>query len=325
MRVLITGAAGFIGHQLLEELAIQHPEWTLIAADIRPLDGRGLKANIEPVLLDMGRPAQVRACISGWQPDAIVHLATVIRPPRDMSEAHLHAIEVGGTQCLVDSAVANGVRQLIVTSSGAAYGYSADNAEWIDENHPLRGHPRFAYARHKLEIEQLLARCRGEHPQLRQLVLRPGTILGKRLNNPISDLFSKRTVLGVCGHASRFVFIWEQDVVGIIRQGLEEAREGIYNLAGDGALNLAEIAGILGKPYRPLPAALLAGALHLLKPLGLSQYGPEQLDFLRYRPVLANRRLKQEFGYQLRYTSREALLAFLGAQGISYRSGESPP
>lgn len=325
MRVLITGAAGFIGHQLLEELAIQHPEWTLIAADIRPLDGRGLKANIEPVLLDMGRPAQVRACISGWQPDAIVHLATVIRPPRDMSEAHLHAIEVGGTQCLVDSAVANGVGQLIVTSSGAAYGYSADNAEWIDENHPLRGHPRFAYARHKLEIEQLLARCRGEHPQLRQLVLRPGTILGKRLNNPISDLFSKRAVLGVRGHASRFVFIWEQDVVGIIRQGLEEAREGIYNLAGDGALSLAEIAGILGKPYRPLPAALLAGALHLLKPLGLSQYGPEQLDFLRYRPVLANRRLKQEFGYQLRYTSREALLAFLGAQGISYRSGESPP
>ncbi|WP_417312360.1 NAD-dependent epimerase/dehydratase family protein [Ectopseudomonas khazarica] len=325
MRVLITGAAGFIGHQLLEELAIQHPEWTLIAADIRPLDGRGLKANIEPVLLDMGRPAQVRACISGWQPDAIVHLATVIRPPRDMSEAHLHAIEVGGTQCLVDSAVANGVRQLIVTSSGAAYGYSADNAEWIDENHPLRGHPRFAYARHKLEIEQLLARCRGEHPQLRQLVLRPGTILGKRLNNPISDLFSKRAVLGVRGHASRFVFIWEQDVVGIIRQGLEEAREGIYNLAGDGALSLAEIAGILGKPYRPLPAALLAGALHLLKPLGLSQYGPEQLDFLRYRPVLANRRLKQEFGYQLRYTSREALLAFLGAQGISYRSGESLP
>ena len=87
MRVLITGAAGFIGHQLLEELAIQHPEWTLIAADIRPLDSRGLKANIEPVLLDMGRPAQVRACIGGWKPDAIVHLATVIRPPRGMSEA----------------------------------------------------------------------------------------------------------------------------------------------------------------------------------------------------------------------------------------------
>lgn len=325
MRVLITGAAGFIGHQLLEELAIQHPEWTLIAADIRPLDSRRLKANVEPVLMDMGRPAQVRACVSGWKPDAIVHLATVISPPRDMSEAHLHAIEVGGTQCLVDSAIANGVRQLIVTSSGAAYGYAPENAEWIDEDHPLRGHPRFAYARHKLEIERLLARSRTENPQLRQLVLRPGTILGKRLNNPISDLFKKRAVLGVRGHASRFVFIWEQDVIGIIRQGLEQQREGIYNLAGDGALSLAQIAEILDKPYRPLPATLLSGALRLLKPLGLSQYGPEQLDFLRYRPVLANQRLKEEFGYQPRYSSREAFIAFLEAQGISYRSGESRP
>jgi UDP-glucose 4-epimerase len=325
MRILITGAAGFIGHQLLDELAIQHPEWTLIAADIRPLDSRGLKANVEPVLLDMGRPAQVRACIAGWKPDAIVHLATVIRPPRDMSEAHLHAIEVGGTQCLVDSAAVNGVRQLIVTSSGAAYGYAPDNAEWIDEQHPLRGHPYFAYARHKLEIEQLLARSRAQHPQLRQLILRPGTILGRRLNNPVSDLFKKHAVLGVRGHDSRFVFIWEQDVVGIIRQGLEQAREGIYNLAGDGALSLAEIAEILGKPYRPLPAMLLAGALRLLKALGLSQYGPEQLDFLRYRPVLSNQRLKDEFGYRPRYSSREAFFAFLNAQGISYRSGESRP
>lgn len=323
MRVLITGAAGFVGHQLLDELAVQHPEWTLIAADIRALDRRGLKDNVEPVRLDMGRPAQVRACIGGWQPHAIVHLATVIRPPRDMSAAHLHAIEVGGTQCLVDSAIANGVRQLVVTSSGAAYGYSAANAEWIDEDQPLRGHPHFTYARHKLEIEGLLARRRSEYPEMRQLVLRPGAILGKRLNNPISDLFGKRAVLGVRGHASRFVFIWEQDVIGIIRQGLEEGRAGIYNLAGDGALSLREIAEILDKPYRPLPAALLGGALRLLKPLGLSQYGPEQLDFLRYRPVLANQRLKQEFGYQPRYSSREAFLAFLAAQGISYRSGGS--
>lgn len=325
MRVLITGAAGFIGRQLLDELAIQHPQWTLIAADIRPLDSRGLKPNVEPVLLDLAQPAQVRACVDGWKPDAIVHLATVIRPPRGMGEARLHAIEVGGTRCLVDCAVASGVRQLIVTSSGAAYGYHPDNAEWLDEDQPLRGHARFAYARHKLEIERLLARYRQAHPRLRQLVLRPGTILGKRLDNPISDLFKKRAVLGVRGHASRFVFIWEQDVIGIIRQGLEEGRAGIYNLAGDGALSLREIAGILGKPYRPLPAALLSGALRLLKPLGLSQYGPEQLDFLRYRPVLANRRLKEEFGYQPRYSSREAFIAFLAAQGISYRSDESRP
>jgi UDP-glucose 4-epimerase len=43
----------------------------------------------------------------------------------------------------------------------------------------------------------------------------------------------------------------------------------------------------------------------VLKALHLTQYGPEQLNFLRYRPVLANRRLKEEFGYVPRKTSVE--------------------
>jgi UDP-glucose 4-epimerase len=129
-------------------------------------------------------------------------------------------------------------------------------------------------------------------------------------------MFSKRSVLGIRGCSSRLVFIWDQGVVGIIRQGLQNASEGIFNLAGAGALSLADIAAILGKPYRSLPATLLGTALRLCKPLGLSPYGAEQLDYLRYRPVLANRRLKEEFGYQPRYNSREAFLAMLAAQGV---------
>ncbi len=131
-------------------------------------------------------------------------------------------------------------------------------------------------------------------------------------------MFKKPAVLGIRGSDSRFVFIWDQDVVRIIRKGLECGTAGIFNLAGDGALSLREIAQILQKPYRPLPAGLIQFALKLLKPLGLSQYGPEQVDFLRYRPVLANRRLKEEFGYTPRFTSREAFIAFLDAQGMAH-------
>ena len=59
----------------------------------------------------------------------------------------------------------------------------------------------------------------------------------------------------------------------------------------------------LGKRCVVLPAGLLQAALWLLKKLGMTQYGPEQIDFLRYRPVLANRRLKEEFGYVPKLTS----------------------
>jgi UDP-glucose 4-epimerase len=50
---------------------------------------------------------------------------------------------------------------------------------------------------------------------------------------------------------------------------------------------------------------LIRAALRVLKPLGLSQYGPEQVDFLRYRPVLSNEALERDFGYTPERTSRE--------------------
>ena len=318
MRILITGAAGFLGQQLLADLAVQQPNWTLFAADIREIPANLLRSNVQPLHLDISLKAAVFKTVLECQPQAIVHLASVVSPPPGMSEATLHAIDVDGTRAIIEAAAANGVEQLIITSSGAAYGYYPENAEWIDEDDPLRGHNKFAYAKHKREVEEVLVRARIAHPQLRQLILRPGTILGKRVNNQITDLFKKRAVLGIQGSDSRFVFIWDQDVVSIIRKGLEKGASGIYNLAGDGALSLREIAQILRKPYRPLPAGLIQGVLRVLKPLRLSQYGPEQVDFLRYRPVLANRRLKEEFGYTPRYTSREAFIAFLDAQGVPH-------
>ena len=153
-----------------------------------------------------------------------------------MGEDVLHTIDVEGTRSILQAAVEHGVRQLIVTSSGAAYGYYPENAEWIDEDDPLRGHNKFAYAKHKREVEEVLVRARIAHPQLRQLILRPGTILGKRVNNQITDMFKKKAVMGISGSDSRFVFIWDQDVVSIIIRGLAQGCSGIFNLAGDGAL-----------------------------------------------------------------------------------------
>jgi UDP-glucose 4-epimerase len=99
-------------------------------------------------------------------------------------------------------------------------------------------------------------------------------------------------------------------VAACIVKGIREGRTGIFNLAGDGALPLPEIARRLGKPYLPLPPSLLAGALGLLQKLGISSRGPEQVDFLRYRPVLANDALKNAFGFEPRFDSAGCLEAY---------------
>jgi len=235
--------------------------------------------------------------------DHVVHLASVLDAGRD--RAREFDIDVNGTRNVLRCCVDAGVGHVVVASSGAAYGYHADHPAWIDEDQPLRGNPEFAYSDHKRQIEQLLAEHRQRHPQLRQLILRPGTILGTTTDNLITSLFRAKRMLAIRGSDSPFVFAWDEDVVGAIEHGLRNDLAGIYNLAGDGALTVHEIAAILGKPVLALPASLVRAALWLGRRLGIGRYGPEQVDFLRYRPVLSNRRLKEQFGYRPQKTSEE--------------------
>ena len=61
---------------------------------------------------------------------------------------------------------------------------------------------------------------------------------------------------------------------------------------------------------------VLRAALAVLHRSGLVPYGPEQVDFLRYRPVLDNRRLKTELGYVPRKTSAEMFDFYCRTHGL---------
>ena len=147
-------------------------------------------------------------------------------------------------------------------------------------------------------------------------MLRIGTILGERVDNQITALFRRRRLLKVAGSASPFVFVWDDDVVAVVRQAVTGTVTGVFNVAGDGALTIDEIAARLGKPLLTLPEPVLRGALAVGRRLGLTVYGPEQTRFLRYRPVLDNARLKSRFGYVPARTSAEAFDAWARAAGL---------
>jgi UDP-glucose 4-epimerase len=312
--VLVTGAAGYVGRQLVEALA-REPGGvaTLVASDLQlPPEGERLPG-VTYETADVRR-ADMSELFRRHATDLVVHLAAIVTPGPASTRAAEYEVDVVGTRRVLEGCLAAGVRKLIYTSSGAAYGYHADSPASLDEEAPLRGNPEFAYADHKRQVEELLARARREHPELLQLVLRVGTILGARADNQITRLFDGRFVLGVAGSTSPFVLIWDQDVVGAILHGIQRGGSGVFNLAGDGTLSLREMARELGKPYLSLPPGLLALALRLGRQLGLTRYGPEQLRFLRYRPVLANRRLKNDFGYLPRKSTREVFEAFVAAR-----------
>ena len=233
-------------------------------------------------------------------------------PGPGMDREFARSVDVDGTRNVLEACLASGVRKLVVTSSGAAYGYHADNPAPLEEDHALRGNEAFAYAHHKRLVEEMLARWREVRPELLQLVFRPGTILGRSTRNQITALFERRVIVGVLGASSPFVFVWDEDAARCIARGaLDDEATGVYNLAADGTMTLREIARALKKPYLPLPAFVLAGAIRALRAIGATRHEPAQVDFLRYRPVLSNDRLKRRFGYVPSRTTREAFDVYL--------------
>jgi UDP-glucose 4-epimerase len=301
--VLVTGACGLVGRQVVARLHAERDRIArIVALDLREPEDSGRLERVHYALGDVREPGLEKR-LEMHAIDTVVHLAAVVTPGPKSSREIEYAIDVMGTRNVAEACVRAGVAQLVYTSSGAAYGYHADNPVPLRESDPLRGNEVFAYAWHKRKAEEILAAYRAEHPALAQLVFRVGTILGQRVQSPITALFERPIIVGVAGSEAPFVLVWDEDVAACIVKGILERRAGIFNLAGDGAVPLPEIARRLGKPYLRLPAALLGAALGTLRALGLSARGAEQVDFLRYRPVLANEALKRDFGYTPRFTS----------------------
>lgn len=300
-RILITGAAGYLGRLLAERLSQQH---TVVGVDVRALPD----ATFAFRRMDIRDPS-LAALMREQRIEQVVHLAAVLEDSGDRKRDF--DIDVNGTRNVLEACLSARVRHLVVSSSGAAYGYHADNPEWLSEDDPLRGNVEFAYSDHKRQVEDMLASYRQRFPALRQLVLRPGTVLGAQTNNLITRLFDGRFLLGVSGASSPFVFIWDEDVVSIMAQGVEHEKTGCYNLAGDGAVALKTLGRMLRKPVLPVPAWLIQTGLWLGNRLRLTEYTPSQVDFLRYRPVLDNQRLKTEFGYTPTKSSLEVFQYYL--------------
>lgn len=291
--IFVTGAAGYIGRLTVAELVGREDVGTVVAYDIREAE---VPESVVTVSGDIASQ-EIAPLLEQYAIDTVIHLASILKPPPDAPADLARRVDVIGTRRLLEACVAADVRRFVVTTSGAAYGYSPDNPRWMTEEAPARGHPAFEYSRNKSEVERLLAQFRVTHPELVQVLLRPGTVIGKATHSPVTEIFEGPVVPGILGTDAPFVFIWDKDMVAILVQAALGSQSGIYNVAGDGALTAKAIAKALGKPYVPVPAALLAAGLGVMKWFGKTVNGPETVDFLRYRPVLSNERLKKEFGY----------------------------
>lgn len=315
-RVLITGGSGFLGSHVAAALVGRPDVELVVAGDVRrpqhPVDG------VVYDDCDVTRPDGMVPLLRRHGIDVVVHLAAIVNPGRD--HALEYRVDVDGSRHVLEACVEAGVRRVVVSSSGAAYGYHADSPEWLRESDPVRGNDEFPYSKHKRLVEELLATYRQEHPELEQVIFRIGTILGPTVQNQITALWDGPALLAVRGSDSPFVFVWVDDVAAAMARAATDGPAGIYNVAGDGRMTVREIARRLGKPVVTVPAGVLGFGLRIGRALRLTVHGPEQVGFLRYRPVLANDALRRDFGYTPAKTSAEAFEAYLATHlGVARR------
>ncbi|GAA4477718.1 SDR family oxidoreductase [Microbacterium panaciterrae] len=305
-RILVTGGAGFLGTRVTALLA-DHPDVDLVVCgDLRDSEVPGVVS----IRVDVTDPDGLPEVLQAHRIDTVVHLAAIVNPGRDVP--HEFRVDVQGSANVLAACVEAGVRRLVVSSSGAAYGYHPDNPDWIDETDALRGNDEFPYSRHKRLIEEMLAAARFAHPDLEQVIFRIGTILGPTVHNQITALWDAQRILHIAGSDSPFVFVWVDDVAAaMVRAAVGTGPAGIYNVAGDGAMSVPEIARRLGKRLLTVPAPVLAIALAIGSLLRLTEHGPEKIRFLRYRPVLRNRRLKEDFGYTPALSTAQAFEEYI--------------
>src|SRR5476649_572066 len=123
--VLITGAAGYLGSQLVAALAAEGTS-RIVAADVRDIPSQKRLPGVEYCRADV-RAAELADLFKSKTPRIVVHLASIVTPGKDSNREFEYSVDVLGTENVLKACLAVGVEKIIVTSSGAAYGYYPDN------------------------------------------------------------------------------------------------------------------------------------------------------------------------------------------------------
>ncbi len=164
MRILVTGATGFFGPEIVARLRSSGHE--VIGASRSAKPGREMRT------LDVtSTESCARVFESAGQIDAVVHAAALAHVRPDQRAAELcHQVNVRGTQNVLDAATATGVRKFVFVSSVMVYG-DFDLPSLVRESDECQATGIYGVA--KLRAE---AACQSRSGELQVHILRMATM-----------------------------------------------------------------------------------------------------------------------------------------------------
>lgn len=207
MRVLVTGANGFLGDALVAELSLQSNE---VAVAVRSPHSH-VRANQSAFVVgDINANTDWSQAIESV--DAIVHLAArvhVMRETADDPMAEFRRVNTDGTLNLARQAAAAGVRRFVFVSSVGVNGKATESgATFTEVDVPS---PYDAYTLSKYEAEVGL-RALAQSTSMEMVIVRPTLVYGhgapgnfRRLTRlvakdrllPLASITNRRSLLGI--------------------------------------------------------------------------------------------------------------------------------
>ncbi len=261
-RVLVTGASGFIGRALVEELSVAGHR--VRAAMRQPADV--FRREVEVVAVsDLTRPVEWRLLLKDM--DTVVHLAGIAHAGKGTAEQTYDRINRLATAELAAAARAAGIRRLVFISSIRAQSGPTGNHPLTEADPPQ---PTDAYGRSKLAAEAAIRAA-----EVPFTILRPVLVYGAGVKGNLARLMQLARSpwpLPFGSFTNRHSLLARQNLIAAIRLALDAPVTigETYVVADPIPLSLVEIIAALraGQARSPLlvpvPPALIAMALKAL-------------------------------------------------------------
>jgi dTDP-glucose 4,6-dehydratase len=169
VKVLVTGAAGFIGSNLVHLLVRERPDWSIIALDL--LTYAGNLSNLEPVLgssskvtfckADICNQDEISELFAREKFEIVFHLAAESHVDRSIiSSIEFVKTNVFGTQVLLDAARQSGVKRFVHISTDEVYGSLGPTGAFL-ETTPLD--PTSPYSASKASSDLMVLAAHKTH------------------------------------------------------------------------------------------------------------------------------------------------------------------
>jgi NAD dependent epimerase/dehydratase len=252
--ILVTGAGGFIGSHLVEQLVERGGSVrAFVRYNSRNDHGHlehlpeAVRAAVDVYAGDLANPEAVSAAIAGC--DLVLHLGALIpipysyRHPREFVTAN-----VVGTLNVLEAARRAGVRRLVQTSTSEVYGTARELP--MPESHPL--HPQSPYAATKVAADQLALSYHRSF-ELPVVIVRPFNTFGPGqsmravIPTIVAQALAREVIeLGALDTTRDFLFV-SDTVDGIVASAEVEAIEGeTFNLGTGEERSIADVISEVG-------------------------------------------------------------------------------